>query len=1276
MDITLDLEEKAIYGSATITMIALNEEFEDVRLNLRRCSVSKCCVNEEDTVFELRSPLDDPQMLQEVSSESMQYRWFDIEVEVDKRTEEAEDGELIVNIPDAVKHELKKKLYGTSRSDQPTRPLNTYPRFSVRVDFRTLDPSVGGIFYDTAVKTGDGVNSTFSYLVTDGRYGVARCWMPCVDSLLWCDKCPWEIVASVTDTSMVVASGDLLETRLIEPRSELPNGIGDDTVMDIDHTEQYSGVEEGGRASALYPMMKRYLFRLDIPAHASEVAVVAGPFRALPDPHKSATVTHFCLPGSAKKLVHTSPSLYSVISKFYKDFFGADPPVTSFKQVFLAPGHGWTDPLCAAGGLAIYPGEILHTERDIDEAFEARTLIARTYCEAYFGRLVRPRGAQDTWFINGLVEYTSSLAVRAILGNNWYRHRIFDLVNEMIEEPRERSPRLSTISLGRPADTFSVAATRRAHIIVHMIAKRVGPEVLKRALRDVVAEAREDAEGFISSRASAFGFDDAVKGLGVEFFCKRLRSICNVDTRNVARVWAASISYPEVQFGYRYNARRNLVEFVVKQPPFKFPESETIHGNVRFTRDPSLNPPIPLTGTLTVRVAEVDGTYDHAVEIQDAITVTELPCHSRRAKAKGGARADKEKSKDSEASYTPINYIIADPELEHPCKQVFLQSQRAVLLLLDHERDATAQDRACSGLARFATPKAVSALEKALADGHLYWRVRASAAEALSRCPEGLSVLLKFFRQTYMNGALPEEEQVLPNQFKDISSYFVKKAVIRAIASVKDGAENTPRAILPRALVFLLQLLESNDNVSNVFTDRHYVALLLRCVTEASSDERVLKQIARYNDLHLLNPDPIVHSSLIESMYAIERPRIQSPEGQADLACLRFKPSERVLAMLSEAGSYESHFLVRRSAFRTMLRLYGQDLDVVLWVLSKVDRVFSGDDILDIWRKEWREKPELLVEPPRIRQAALEAIMSMPSYDSLRRHTKRAMKICVRILRLSIGDPDPRIRAVATDLGMCAFGIGVPVCLLTDRQYAEEVKKMRTGEWRGESQGLRTAGRTRRVGFHGRRSVKFGIEGSPLGLKRSFSEDPLGIEKNHDATKGLTFKMNGSGKKRSPLIASVPIRIPVPIPKLVPKTSIDAKNLPEFDQEDINYMAQVFQTSGPEMWAQPGIIPPDSPLLDVGPEKEQLDIESRKKKRKKKRDGESGKRKKKRKKKRRKEGEQGELLPDASLNDLSGAGPSPNASGAISGVEGASIRAVGSGGVKKLKIKLPTRTKV
>eukprot|EP00737_Agarophyton_chilense_P001530 gb/GEZJ01001719.1/.p1 GENE.gb/GEZJ01001719.1/~~gb/GEZJ01001719.1/.p1 ORF type:complete len:1501 (+),score=197.35 gb/GEZJ01001719.1/:66-4505(+) len=1096
LSLHVDVRKRTLTGSAHFTFCALNVRFVSICLNLRRCRVNSCQIASKPAPYRLVSPLDDDELLDAVSSQNSRARVVDVDYSMKQRQRAAaERGELVVDLPVSVTADLIddfKQLVAETSSDKikpedvdleshatPLVALNKLPIVHLKLDYQVLDPTAGAMFYGNLQAENPVLDPL--YMLTESRFGMARFWMPCVDTINWYDRCLFDLDVVVDSHLFAVASGELTQT------IALP-----------------------AEASPSEAPAKMYKYSLYAPALASEIILAVGPFIPLPDPTVPHSITHFCLPGFAKELVHTAPPLLAKSLAFCRDYFGVDPPICSYKQIFV--GSLGLDPhttLTGAGGIVILSGDLLHTPKCIDEAFAAREAIMNGVVMTYAGRFLRPRLLEDDWLITGLAAHVSALGLQTILGRNWYTFRIWDIMEELRNKP---SLDLADSNLDRITDSSRATIRQRSHMIVYMIAKRIGGDVLKRALRDIVAEGRSAtiaavskidailtsiASGNPNSNSEArkpsdrkladlinanlnssenqsvvtSGFDDAIQGVGVGPFLKRIRGIIGTDVRNMVRQWASHPGIPRLQVAYHYNARKHNIELAIKQ--------ESV-GSVSRNGKEGLR----FTGTINIRVMETEGEYDHSVEVSDSFFIAEIPCHSRRAKHKSGAQAEKEFN-ENPARASPILWMRFDPDQEWCMDCNFRQTKSAWISVLNSGRDAMGQFEACRGLAGSGHQMIVKKLLTVLKDEQIYWRVRAEAARILSSTDEGLKTLISYFRSCYTEKGKEESGVFLPHSFANFANYYVKRAILSAIAEsrVKGSrtAERPQGSISQDATKFLTTVLANHDNAGNEYEDDHFLCDLLRsCASVAincledprhasagydgqSTTESIVRLLERFRAVEHMVPrrSGLVKTALVQAVSDIEvfklskRDVMEKGSIAKTMTECKFTQDPSLVKGLFELSDRNCSVDIRYVAACCLANVYGGDLEFVLWILTRVDSVSSGSRLIDV-RKQMRERQQgtanyAFTEAPVLRYKLMDALSlaarvkswygsTSPITLALRRNTRRAVQVCIRLQRLIVADPDPRVRTSALKFAKFVWGAGVPVCLLSNREYREKLR--------------------------------------------------------------------------------------------------------------------------------------------------------------------------------------------------------------------------------------------
>ncbi|KAH7104434.1 hypothetical protein BKA62DRAFT_767506 [Auriculariales sp. MPI-PUGE-AT-0066] len=147
----------------------------------------------------------------------------------------------------------------------------------------------------------------------------------------------------------------------------------------------------------------------------------------------------------------------------------------------------------------------------------------------------------------------------------------------------------------------------------------------------------------------------------------------------------------------------------------------------------------------------------------------------------------------------------------------------ARLAQLQRDRDVVAQLEAIRGLARHQTELVSSVYTRTVLVTNYFHRIRAGAALALFNCATdqlvfiGLFHLFKIFLrychtpQNKGQDLFSHKYVPMPNDFSDFSEYFVRKAVLTAIAQVRFANGKTP----PIVRRFLIDQLRYNDNTNN-----------------------------------------------------------------------------------------------------------------------------------------------------------------------------------------------------------------------------------------------------------------------------------------------------------------------------------------------------------------------------------------------------------------------------------------------------------------------------
>ncbi|RCI03150.1 hypothetical protein CU098_000195, partial [Rhizopus stolonifer] len=209
----------------------------------------------------------------------------------------------------------------------------------------------------------------------------------------------------------------------------------------------------------------------------------------------------------------------------------------------------------------------------------------------------------------------------------------------------------------------------------------------------------------------------------------------------------------------------------------------------------------------------------------------------------------------SGAASAMFDWIRLDAEFEWLCICDFKQPDYMWAAQLTKDRDVVAQHEAIDALKHMPSSPTSTSLLRAVLDPKCFYKIRMEAAYGLAACARpslnwvGLHQLNKMFQKRFCfpvssltQRAMDQDDLPLtnsipkPNNFSNLSDYFLQKASVVAFSQIRDDHGLTP----VRIRQFLLDLLKYNDNIGNEFSDCYYVATLISSLGDAlipSSDK-------------------------------------------------------------------------------------------------------------------------------------------------------------------------------------------------------------------------------------------------------------------------------------------------------------------------------------------------------------------------------------------------------------------------------------------------------
>ncbi|KAM1377830.1 hypothetical protein FF1_039286 [Malus domestica] len=800
---------------------------------------------------------------------------------------------LLINCCKAFKagSEPQEQLLGDNEVQQSSGEAKQNVRL-VRVDY-WVEKAETGIYFHDAI------------LHTDNQIRRARCWFPCIDDNS--QSCCYDLEFTVAQNLVAVSTGNLLYQVLSK----------DD------------------------PPRKTYVYRLDVPVSARWISLVVAPFEILPD-QQFGLISHMCLPINLSKLRNTVEFFHSAFS-CYKDYLAIEFPFGSYKQVFIEPEMAVSS-LSSGASMSVFSSQVLFDEKIIDQTIDTRIKLAFALARQWFGVYITPEAPNDEWLLDGLAGFLTDFFIKKHLGNNEARYRRYKANCAVCKADDSGATALSSAASCKDLygtqciGIYSKIRSWKSVAILQMLEKQMGPESFRKILQAIVNRAPDKIRSLRSLSTKEF-----------RHFANKVGNLERPFLKEFFPRWVELCGCPLLRMGFSYNKRKNMVELAVLRGCTG--GSDSIASAVNANPEPEkrdIDNGWP--GMMSIRAHELDGTFDHPVLPMAGETwqLLEIQCHSKLAarrfqKPKKSSKldgaddnGDATPALDIRSSMeSPLLWMRADPEIEYLAEIHFNQPVQMWINQLEKDKDVVAQAQAIATLESLPqlSFSVVNALNNFLIDSKAFWRVRIEAAFALANTASedtdwaGLLHLVKFYksRRFDANIGLPK-----PNDFHDISEYFVLEAIPHAIAMVRAADKKSPR----EAVEFVLQLLKYNDNNGNPYSDVFWLAALIESVGELEFGQQsilllssLLKRIDRLLQFDRLMPsyNGILSISCIRALTQIA------------LKLLGFVPMDRVFELVKPFRDIKAVWQVRVEASRALLDLefHCKGIDAALQLFIK-----------------------------------------------------------------------------------------------------------------------------------------------------------------------------------------------------------------------------------------------------------------------------------------------------------------------------------------------------
>ncbi|KAF8899169.1 hypothetical protein BD779DRAFT_64933 [Infundibulicybe gibba] len=859
-----------LWGYTEITIVPTSSELRTIHLHSRQCTIHTITVAGHQADFTHHDPLAHIGMGTSNDAQDC-HRHPELKRKIYSALQESDEGELTIAIPrEAYPKQSGQPIVGSIASEaatpEPQTPMHghgvhhvtEFLPITVNIGYSLRNPVDG---FQFVIPTDSHPYRVPHAYTTPSSPDSARCWVPCIDNQ-W-EKCTWEF--------------EFVVPRYLEELESL----NDDEQSEANPTLVVCSGELVEQVAHPYNSNKTiFLFSQAILTSVQHIAFAAGPFHILTipadntadDPTGSSQplIYAFCLPGHEAFLKSTTSVLRPAMS-FYSTEFGSYP-FGSYKIVFV-------DQLATqrfdSSSLTLITIDALHGDDAIEQCLETRHTLGHALACQWVGVNIQPKHWSDIWLVNGLSLYITGLFIRRLLGNNEYRFRLKKDMYRVLDLDVGGMPPICQPQVSDPPDSATLPFINlKAPLVLHILDRRLGKSGTSLGLSRVLPKL------FLS----AISGEMQSNALSTHAFLRTCRKVSGVDPRSFAEQWIYGSGCPSFGFSASFNRKKMAVEVTMRQeaPAYKAMETNEVSK--------ALLKPVPFfEGQMTIRIHEADGTpYEHVLDIRAPFKRYEVPFNTkykrvrrntkrylaRQAAAQAAAEGDTEAAEamgmvdmgfglevwekeqerenwkvadwteEDEGTMSGATYewIRMDADFEWIANIKFDQPDFMWVSQLQRDRDVVAQLEAVQALAEKPTAIVSSTLTKTVLVSNYYFRIRCEAALALVNCAIrrleflGLFHLFKLFLRYCYDPEDPNQDLFAhkyvpkPNDFSDLSEYFVRKSLIDAISRIRFENGKSPSVVRQ----FLIDQLRYNDNTANPYSDGFYICSIVSAAARAT----------------------------------------------------------------------------------------------------------------------------------------------------------------------------------------------------------------------------------------------------------------------------------------------------------------------------------------------------------------------------------------------------------------------------------------------------------
>lgn len=964
----INFQRQSIIGFSELTIVPLKDHLKTIKLNAKQCRVYRVLLNDTyEAPFQYFDPFLD--ICQgDPNQRSLEYFSNSHLSAAQQIDPDNNAGELIITIPAEA-----GPLIGEGRG------------LRVGIEF-SLEQPQGGIHF-VIPDTEGSLAERAAHMFTYGHENSSRLWFPCVDS--FAEVCTWKLEFTVDESMTAVSCGDLIEV-------------------------------------VYTPDMRRKTFHyvLQTPTCAPNIALAVGPFEIFVDPYMH-EVTHFCLPQLMSSLKVSARYMHEAF-EYYEETLANRYPYTCYKQVFVDEVD---QDVSAYATMSILSTNLLHSPAIIDQTYITRKAMAQAIAEQFFGCFISMQHWSDTWLPKGISTYLCGLYAKKCFGNNEYREWIQSELQIVVKyeeafggivlDPSQPpAPLPATVAAPTPpprphdpgfyfpirnlhtmSPRYLEVQRKKAHLVMRMLEHRIGQELLLQVFNKQLSLASNAAQQKIGS-----GLWNHML-ISTNVFAKAIFTVTGKDMSVFIDQWVRTGGHAKFNMSFVFNRKRNTVELEIRQ-------DATQQRGIR-----------KYVGPLLVTIQELDGTFQHTLQVEGTVAKADITCHSksrRNKKKKIPLCTSEEVDMDLSAmdADSPALWLRLDPDMTLLRSVNIEQPDYQWQYQLRHERDVTAQLNAIEALERYPTPATRLALTDTIENEQCYYKVRCRAAHCLTKVANamvanwaGPPAMLAIFRKLFGSFSCPHI--IRQNNFTNLHHYFLQKTIPVAMAGLRNAHGICP----PEVIRFLLDLFKYNDNSKNRFSDNYYRAALVEAlgatVTPVIS---VVQQGA-----------PITADSLASDTKLVLEEITRCLNLEKLLQCYKYTVTVSCLKAIRKLQKF-GHLPSNPSVFRSYAA-YGQFIDV---------RIAALEALVDFTRVDgrWDDLVFLLdlIEndpDPQVRHRLVRLLIENPPFDRAHKHRLDKVELVERLWSLMNCQlsHDSRIRCDIVDLYYTLYGSKKPVCV-------------------------------------------------------------------------------------------------------------------------------------------------------------------------------------------------------------------------------------------------------